>query len=455
MDIIIVGAGTVGFSLAEYFYNLQYHISIIEQDKSLCEQIKRKLDILVVMGKGSSPAILEAAGIKSADMLIAVTPDDETNLLACNFAMQNGVEKRIARLKSDMYTTASCVDLKKLGVTNVIEPEREVAKKILQYVELPGVIETANFQSGNIYLRDYRVTENMPIANKTLAEVKQMSAPSPILIVAIIRDEKSLPPIGSQRLSPGDKIVAIMPKESFKDFRLLIGSRSAKLKKIVISGESLIAINLAKTLKPLGEQILLIDPDHDHGNMAATILDGVQVFHGDCTNSEILQDLHIEHADCFIAAGKDSEDNIMSCLMAKNTGADMVIALRNDDRYIGLFDSLGIDHVVNPQEITANMIIENIQIAPIGTCLKLKTAAIEILRLKAGRRSFVTGKSLRELDTSFKKSIIVGAIVREDKVIIPYLFDRETAGDPFISVDRAGINSVLRDPLKKFSRSYF
>ncbi len=420
MNIIIVGAGTVGFSLAEYFYKRNYHIALIEQNKELCEQIERKLDILMVMGKGGCPAALENAGIGSADMLIAVTPNDETNLLACNFAMQNGVKKRIARVKSDMYTAASCVDLKKLGVTSVIEPEREVVRKILQYVELPGVVETANFQSDNIYLRGYRITEDMPVANKTLVEIKQMSKAAPILIVAIMRDEKSLPPIGSQKLLPGDKIVAIMPRESFGTFRLLINRKVAKLKKIVISGESLTAIHLANALKPLGEQILLIDPDPDHSHMAASMLDGVEVFHGDSTDSEILQELPIEHADCFIAVGKDSEDNIMSCLLAKNTGADMVIALRNDDRYMELFDSLGIDHVVNAQDITSNMIIDKIQMVPIGTYLKLKTTDIEILRLKVNRRSSVAGKSLRELDKSFKKSIIVGAIVRRDEVIIPW-----------------------------------
>ena len=412
MNIIIVGAGTVGFSLAEYFYKRDYHIAIVEQNNSLCEQIKRKLDIFVVMGEGSCPATLESAGIRSADMLIAVTPSDETNLLACNFAMQNGVKKRIARIKSDVYTTTSCIDLKKLGVTNVIEPEREVVRKILQYVELPGVVETANFQSDNIYLRGYRIAEDMPIAYKTLIEVKQMSKAAPILIMAIIRNQKSLPPIGSQKLLPGDKIVAIMPKESFRTFRLLIDRKAARLKKIVISGESLTAIHLAEALKPFGEQVLLIDPDPDHGHMAASKLDGVEVFHGDSTNSEILQELHIEHADCFIAVGKDSEDNIMSCLLAKNTGAKMVIALRTDDRYMGLFDSLGIDYVVNPQDITSNMIIEKIQMVTIGTYLKLKTADIEILRLKASKHSFVTGKSLRQLDKSFKKSVVVGAIVR-------------------------------------------
>ena len=140
---------------------------------------------------------------------------------------------------------------------------------------------------------------------------------------------------------------------------------------------------------------------------------------GDAIDLE-LHNTNIDHIIALANRGKDSEDNIMSCLLAKNTGADIAIALRNDDRYMELFDSLGIDHVVNTQDITSNMIIDKIQMVPIGTYLKLKTTDIEILRLKVDRRSSVVGKSLRELDKSFKKSIIVGAIVRRDEVIIPW-----------------------------------
>ncbi|MBD3271125.1 MAG: hypothetical protein GF384_01140, partial [Elusimicrobia bacterium] len=168
MNVIVVGAGMVGYSVIKYFANLNHIVSVIEQDEILCDQIRGSLDILVVQGKGSSPAALEKAGIQNADILVAVTPNDETNLLACNFAMQNGVEKRIARVKSDIFPTAKSINLGTLGVTNVIEPELEVVKKIKQYVELPGVLETANFQSDNIFLRSYLVTEDMPIANKTL-----------------------------------------------------------------------------------------------------------------------------------------------------------------------------------------------------------------------------------------------------------------------------------------------
>lgn len=420
MNIIIVGAGTVGFSLAEHFSGLNHHINVIEQNNSLCENIKNKLDVFVINGAGSSPAALEQAGIKSADMIIAVTPNDEANLLICNFAKHNGVQKRIARVKSDLYTTnKSCINLDELGVTHVIEPEREVMKKILQYIELPGVLETANFQSDSIYLRGYQITKDMPVANKTLAEIHVMAKHFPLLFVVITREGKSLSPTGDQKLLPGDKFVAIMPRDSYETFLLLIKYKTSRRKKVIVSGDSLTAIHLAKALKPLCEQVFLVDPNYEHGRMAASMLNGVEVLHGDSTNSDVLQEIQVKHADCFIAAGEDTEDNIMSCLMAKSEGTNTVIAIRNSDRYSELFHSLGIDHIINPKQVTLNSIIEKIQLMPLGTHLSLETADIEINRLKIKKNTPVTGKSLQQLDDLFKKSIIIGCIIRNNSIIIP------------------------------------
>ncbi len=420
MNIIIVGAGTVGYSLAEHFSQLNHHITVIDHNQELCEQIKNKLDVFVVHAVGSSPAALERAGIKTANMTIAVTPSDEVNLLICSFARQHNVQKRIARVKSDLYTAEnSCIDLEQLGVTHVIEPEREVMKKILQYIELPDVLETANFQSDSIYLRGYQITKDMPLANKSLAEIHQLAKDSPLLFVLITREGKSLPPIGDQKLLPGDKIVTIMPKESFETFRSLINRRTSRQKKAIVSGDSLTAIHLAKALKQLCEQVFLVDPDREHGQMAASMLDKVEVIHGDCTDSDLLQEIQVNHADCFIAAGTDTEDNIMSCLLAKTEGTKTVIAIRNSDRYSGLFHSLGIDHIINPKEITYNAIIEKTQLIPIGTYLGLESADIEVSRFRIKSKSPVTGKSLQQLESLFKKSVIIGVIIRNSSIIIP------------------------------------
>jgi trk system potassium uptake protein TrkA len=189
--------------------------------------------------------------------------------------------------------------------------------------------------------------------------------------------------------------------------------------KIVVSGDSLTAIHLAEALQPLCEQVILADPDVEHGRRAAAMLHGIDVFHLDCTSSDMLKEININQTDCFIAAGKHQEDNILSCLMAKAEGARVVIALREDIRYKRLFTSLGLNHVIYPQEITLNAIIDKIQMVSISAHLRLKTAGVEVIRVKPSKHSPVVGKALRQLERPFKKSIVVGCIIRNNDVIIP------------------------------------
>jgi len=432
MNIIITGAGHVGFNLAEYFSALGHHITVIDQDKALCDQVNSKLDVFVVNAPGSSPAALAQANISTADMIIAVTSSDEANLLACNFAMQNGVKRRIARVRSDSYLEKTAnIDLEKTGVTCLVEPERGVVERILQYVELPKVMETANFQANRIYLRGYKITADMPIANRTLKEIRVMAADNPMLFVVIVRDGRTIPPAGDEVLMPGDEVVAIMPKESFPQFRSLINTKASKMGKIVVSGNTLTAIHLSEALKPLADKVVLADPDLGHGNFAASVLHDVDVFHGDTTDASVLEEINIKDADCFIAAG-DQEDNIMACLMAKAEGAGMVIAIRDDDRYSSLFDSLGLDHVINTREIILNTIIERIQTVSIGMYLRLRSSDTEVVRVSAGVRSHVAGKTLSELEKHFKKKVVIGCLIRGEDVIIPWGGTRIEADDEAI-----------------------
>lgn len=419
MKVIIVGAGTVGLSLAEHLLGQDYQITIIDHNVSMCERIKSKLDAYVVVGLGSSPRVLEKGGIKNADMVIAVTPNVEVNLLACHFAMQKGVKKRIARVKSDVYTGTDEISLETLGITSVIEPETEVVDKIMQYIELPNVSETANFQANSIYLRGYRITNDMPIVNKTLLEVTSLLKGAPLLVVAITRAGRSLHPSGNQKILEGDDIVVILPKESMPAFRSMINRKKQTLKKIIVAGDSLTALRLAQRLKKVCDNIILVDHDREHGVLASSVLDGVDIFHGNCTNSEVFNELKIDTADCFVAAGNETEDNIMSALLAKSLGCKMVLAVRNDEHYAGLFNSIGIDYIINSSDVTLNMIIEKIQMVPIGSYLTLKSSELNVVRFKIASKSALVDAELQSLCTFAERSIILGCIVREDQVIIP------------------------------------
>ncbi len=451
MRIIIVGAGALGLGLAGYLSRFDHEISVIERNPVLIDEINSRFDVLTVQGTGSSPAVLEEAGARQADMIVAVTPNDETNLLACHFAMQFGVEKRIARIISDEILTGS-IDLATLGVTHYIETEKELVKTILRFVELPGLADTADFHGESVYLRGYRITPDMPIAGKSLLEIRDLAGPAQMLVVAIIRNGVSIIPSGGERLLPGDETITIMPKESYSTYRTLINRPVSRLKKIVVSGDSVAAVHICEALSELAERVILVDPDPEHAKEAAEELNGVEVLGGDTTDADLLQEINVKNCDFYIAASKDMEDNIMSSLLAKAEGAREVIALRTDDRHFDLFHSLGVDHVISPRRITLQKILESIQIAPMDSLLKLKKVDLDVVRVTASKHSAAVGKPLASLDKVFKKGVIIGAIIREGNIIIPRGDSMITEGDEVLVLchrrNLSNVNSIFRAGLR-------
>ncbi len=420
MNITIVGGGSIGLNLADHLSKRKHNITIIEQDSAICEDINSKLDVITLNGSGTDPLVLKKGNAKQADMIIAVTQSDDTNLLCCHFAKQCGVPKRIARLKSSHYTDKnSNISLEDLGVTHVIEPEKEIVNHILQFVELPGVTESANFKSDDVFLRGYDITKNMPIANKTLFEITELAGSAQLLIVLIIRAGKSILPTGSDKILPDDEIFAIMPQESLENFKKLLGKEESKQRKVIISGASLTALHLSLALEQIVDRVILVDPDEKHGIEAASILDKTEVYSGDCTNVEMLHEIQVEDASFFIAADRDSEDNIMASLLAKAEGAQHVLAVTENERHSDLFKKLGIDYIVNPRKITQQKIIANIFRVPIGTVLSLKNVDIEVSRFIAQKNSKIIGVPLNEIHEISRSSIIIGCVFHGEEVIIP------------------------------------
>lgn len=240
-----------------------------------------------------------------------------------------------------------------------------------------------------------------------------------MLAVLIIRNGRSVLPTGSERILPGDELIMVMPSESLPTFRKMVNRPAGKLRKVVISGDSLTAILLARAVKKLAERVILVDPDPKHGEIAASELDGVEVLEGDCTNVQVLQDIQVKGTPFFIAAGKDSEDNVMSCLLARAEGAGEVIAISSTDRHTELFHSLGLNRIVSPRQVTAQTIINNIIKVPIGALLKLKNVDVEVVRFVSEKGSRIVDKPLRAVHGLSRRSVVIGAVVRGDEVIIP------------------------------------
>ena len=420
MRIVIVGGGVVGFSLAEHLMYENHDISLVEKDPNVCRVDGDRLDIKLICGNGSSPRVLEAAGIKGADMILAVTPIDELNIIVCSIAQQYGIESRIARIRSNEFRGGDAsIDIGKMGVTLVIDPEQVVVDSIIQYVETPGASDSSNFQKGNILVRAYQVTEDMPIANKSLIELGTDLENQPILFVAAVRNGEGIIPHGDHVIQPGDETYGIFPRDSIDTYLELFNKTRKDVKTVVITGDSLTAIQLADALQEIVDKVVLVDPDAEHAHLAADILNNVDIVHGDCTESSILKEVYVRNAQFFIAAAKETEYNVMSALLAKAEGAREVIAVSNEIRQDKLFNSIGIDNVIYPRLAIAREILEAIHSGHIGQVVRIRDLNIEALRLTAEHNSPITGKPLQHIRSKIPKGSIISAIIRETEMIIP------------------------------------
>ncbi|KAA3634267.1 MAG: Trk system potassium transporter TrkA [Calditrichaeota bacterium] len=419
MRIIIVGGGIVGNSLAEYLLNDNHHLSLIELDPQLCQSISEKFDMQVINGSGSSPSVLNEAGISSADMILAVTPNNEVNILSCAIAAQYNVPRRIARLRGrEFLSNAHLLDLEKLGVTSVIHPERVLVDQILQFVETPHAVQSANFESGKILMRGYVVTKDMPIAGKTPREIRLEIAPDIILFAAIVRNRVGMIPDGNTKIEAGDIVYTLFPRKSLDRFLSLIGYEK-KNRKIIITGDAYSTLELAQAFESLDYHVTFVDPSLEHAHEAAASFENLEVLHGDCTEEDLLQELNVDKASFFIAVSDSPDYNVLSALLAKAEDALVFITTTTDMSHNKLYKNIGIDHVINPRLTTAREILEIISRGHISAVVKLSNVDIEAVRLTVEPNSEIAGKKIKDISVKMQKGTMIGVIIRENRMILP------------------------------------
>jgi trk system potassium uptake protein TrkA len=435
MNTIIAGGGVVGFSLAEHLLKDDHQLVLVEKDEHLCQSITDKLDIQVLCGSGSSPELLKEAGVDGAHMVLAVTPDDEVNLVVCALAKQYNVGRRIARLRREEFTReGSAVDLGNIGVTSVIHPEKVLADQIFQYIETPHAVESANFEDGNVLLRAYRIRDNMEMCGKTLQEIRRGIAPAMVLIAAIVRKGSGMIPMGNTQIEAGDIVYALFPRDSIDAFLGLVGIERKKHRKIIITGDSYATFAMVRVLERTDHKVTLVDPDKEHAGRVAEKFGKLEVIHGDCTESDLLRELNIDKASFFIALSDGTDYNMLSTLVAKVEGAREVVATATDARHDKLFRSIGIDHIINPRLTAARAILDIISRGHIGAAVPFSGIDIEAVKYTVEPESEIVGLRVKRVAKKIKRGTIIGTIVRDNQMILP---DGETtveAGDHVIAI---------------------
>ncbi|MAT39879.1 MAG: Trk system potassium transporter TrkA [Ectothiorhodospiraceae bacterium] len=430
MQIIILGAGLVGTSLAENLLRQKHSITIIEKDPDRCAEVGEKLDALMIDGTGTSPVDLERAGIDSADMLIAATPVDEVNIIACMIARQYNVEHRIARIRNQAFIRGSeRINPADFGITRIIYPEDHTIESVLHYIETPGAVDAQDFERGSVFMRSYRITEDMPIAGKSLLDLRSESGDEFLLVVVIIREGEVIIPRGDSFILPGDKPLFVFHRNSLKYFLTLVDAEYPATRKAVIYGNTLTSVNIAKMVREHLDIVVFIDPDLEHGNFAATELDGIDVLHGKGDDTDVLQEANVRFADYFIAASSEGDENILAALLAKSEGAKEAIAIIDDAQHTQLFQSIGIDHVVNPRQLTAAGILNAIHPGFVHSSVHIQKTDIDVLRFRVTEDCPIAGESLQDGWHKAKGKSVVGAVFRNEEIIVPKGSTILTPGD--------------------------
>lgn len=418
MKILIVGAGAVGFNLSKQLSKEGHDISVIEKDQDKVKLISEKLDVSVVQGNASTPTILEEAGIKNTDMVLAVTNSDEINMVVCTLSHSYGVKTKIARIRNPEFTNKLPV-LHHNGfhVDYVINPEKITIDSILNIVETPGAIYVADFTEGDILLRGFNVPDDAPIAGKKLSELKEVESIDSFLIVAVQRNEEMIIPTGETTLLPQDNIFVIVAKGALPYFLPMVNRRADEVEKVIIYGVTHASLELAKKLEYRKIDVTLIEPSKEKTQQAASVLDKTIILQGNALDIDLLKESSVDNTDFFIAVSKNEQTNILSALLAKRLGAKKAVVLTEDTTFVPIINSLGVDIVINPRLITVGSILQHIRRGHILSVVKFNNSEAEAMELVVEENSKIVGKPLKEFP--FPQGAILGAIVRKGTMQIP------------------------------------
>lgn len=418
MNVIIVGAGEVGFHIADRLSKEGHDVTVIERTREKEQFLKAKLNALVVRGSGAGAETLEQAGIAGADLFIAVTDQDEVNLVACMLAHERGVKRIVARIKSLEYTTADWVqNASKLGIDLLINPQKVVADDIYRIVSYNAASEAAEFAEGRVVFLGYPILAKSPLAGMTLRELAGIRGIYRMVITAITRKHETIIPRGEDTIQVGDIVYFVCNKRDLPAINYLFEFEKLPSKSVFILGGERIGEAVARKLSGLGLQIKLIERDLEVCERLAEELEGITVLNTEGTDVDTLKHEGIEDCDAYVAVTANEQTNILCSLLAKSYGAKRAIALVDRHELVTLAPSLGVDACISPRLATASAVLKYVRPSGVSSLITVEHSNAEVLEMEVPNKSSILHKPLKEIDVP--QGAIIGVIVRGDKIIIP------------------------------------
>ena len=430
MNIIICGAGRVGFTIAKILSEQGHSITVIDQSSEDIQKIDDTLDVKSIVGKGTYPSILEKANAMDADMIIAVTRNDEINMLICQIAFSIfNVPKKIARIRSQDYLNPKFTKVynkENLPIDVIISPEIEIAKSLQRKLEAPGSLDNVPFANNKIRLLEILIDDNCPIKDIKLNELTKNFPKLNSNIMGVIRDEKFFLLKKTDVMFKGDKAYVVINASQMNETLAAFGHTEKISNKILIIGGGNIGFNLAKNLEESFDsaRVKIIEKDKERAKLIASQLNNTIVINGDALDEEVLLEANLEEVQTVLALTNDDEDNLMVSVLVEKFAKDnddlsdkRTMALINKPNYSLLQTSLKIDDFIDPRMNTVSSILKHIHKGTIENAYSILNGEYEIIEAEIIETSELVNKELK--NSNLPDEIRIGAVLRDNEVIIP------------------------------------
>ena len=420
--IIICGAGRVGISITEHLSNEGFDITVIDSNVDAIQKVTELYDVQGVLGLASHPNVLEDAGINDADMIIAVTQSDEINIAACHIAKSIfSTPTMIIRIRSKAYLEPRYVEylLKDVKVNRIISPEDEVASAIVNQWRTPGAFDVAEFARSSVTMLGVSCKNDCPILDTPLRNLIDLFPDLSVTVMAIIRGSKLIVPRGGDDIIlSGDRVYLACPTTQIDRTLKAFGHAEITAEKVTISGAGAIGIRVAEEIHKISPEtnLTILELDKDKARHAAETLEYATIISGDSLDPEIIKEARLGHGETYIAATNNDEVNILSSLLAKRSGASHTVALINLPVFIPLFNSLDLEGVVSPPNLTSSSILQEVRSGQIEHVHSIIVEFGEIISFEALKSSSIVGKKLK--DIKLPNDVSLGAIVKENQSIL-------------------------------------
>ena len=424
MHIIICGAGRVGFTIAKLLAEQNHNLTVIDQSSDDIQKINDSLDVKAIVGKATLPSVLEKANTQEADMIIAVTKNDETNMLICQMAYSFfKTPKKIARIRSQDYLNpkfSKIYNKENLPIDVIISPELEIAKSIQRKLEAPGALDNVPFADNKIRLLEILIDEKCPIADIKLNELTKKFPKLNANILGVVRDEKFIFLKKNDVMKKNDKAYVTINSSQMKETLTAFGHYEKISNKILIIGGGNIGFNLAKNVEQSFDdaRIKIIEKDKDRAEFIANELNNTLVINGNGLDEDILTEVNLQEVETVIALTNDDEDNLMvSVLVEKFSKDKRTMALINKPNYSLLQSSLKIDDLIDPRMTTVSSILKHVHKGTIETAYTILNGEYEVIEAEIIETSELINKELNK--SNLPDEIRIGAVLRNNEIIIP------------------------------------